>query len=91
MLCTVLVRGTIGTTGPDLRLYSAVCSTTHLNETRHGCCSVSRSETGQQKALLILNQDWQQTDSIPLDIGPRHLTSSEPCISELALRPGDRS
>ncbi|KAK9914871.1 hypothetical protein WJX75_001641 [Coccomyxa subellipsoidea] len=52
---------------------------------------VSRSETGQQKALLVLDSDWRETDRIPLDIGPRfHTLSSAQPDFPADLRSGDR-
>jgi len=53
---------------------------------------VSRSEAGQQKHLLVLDSNWQQTDEILLDIGPRFhaMAGAEPALPQ-DLRPGDRS
>lgn len=34
--------------------------------------TVTASEAGQQKRLLLLDTDWQQLDSIPIDIGRRY-------------------
>ncbi len=53
--------------------------------------AVSRSEAGQQKALLVLDSDWRETDRIPLDIGPRfHSLSSAQPDFPTDLRAGDR-
>lgn len=35
---------------------------------------VSRAEAGQQKRLLLLDSRWSVLESIPLDVGPRHMT-----------------
>lgn len=52
---------------------------------------MSRSESQQEKALLILNHEWQQIGALPLDVGPRHFNVSEQHeLASLALRKGDR-
>ncbi|BDA43191.1 hypothetical protein COCOBI_04-2030 [Coccomyxa sp. Obi] len=52
---------------------------------------VSRSEAGQQKALLVLDSDWRETDRIPLDVGPRfHILSTAEPGFPADLRKGDR-
>ncbi len=57
------------------------------------CCvmPVSRSEAGQQKALLVLDTDWRELERIPLDLGARHfsLASAVPEVPS-DLRAGDR-
>lgn len=55
----------------------------------HG--AVSRSESGQQKALLLLDAAWQEVERIPLDVGARHfsLASAAPALPS-DLRAGDR-
>jgi hypothetical protein len=40
--------------------------------------AVSASEAGQQKRLLLLDQDWQQTGEVPLDLGRRFFTFAAP-------------
>lgn len=62
---------------------------------------MSRSEAGQQKALLVLDANWAVEEEIPLDIGPRHFDAAQEapldaselsqtsCIPE-GLRAGDR-
>lgn len=63
-------------------------STAQLGFAMH---AVSRSEAGQQKALLVLDSDWRETDRIPLDIGPRfHTLSSAQPDFPADLRSGDR-
>ena len=53
--------------------------------------AVSRSESQQEKALVVLNHEWQQIGSLPLDIGPRHFNIAEQHeISSFDLRQGDR-
>jgi hypothetical protein len=44
------------------------------------CCvhAVSASEAGQQKRLLLLDQDWQQVGEVPLDLGRRFFTFAAP-------------
>ena len=56
----------------------------------HGA-AVSRSEAGQRKHLLVLDSNWQRTDEVLLDLGPRFhaMTGAEPVLPE-DLRPGDR-
>jgi hypothetical protein len=39
---------------------------------------VSASEAGQQKRLLLLDQDWQQVGEVPLDLGRRFFTFAAP-------------
>ena len=52
---------------------------------------MSRSEAGQQKALLVLDSDWRETDRIPLDVGPRfHMLASAQPEFPADLRKGDR-
>ncbi len=52
---------------------------------------MSRSEAGQQKALLVLDSDWRETDRILLDVGPRfHMLSSVEPEFPANLREGDR-
>ena len=53
--------------------------------------AVSRSESGQQKELIVLDSDWQQVGATPLDLGPRHFNISL-STSELPtdVRAGDR-
>lgn len=50
---------------------------------------VTRSESGQEKKLLVLNsaERWSITEELPLDIGPRFFNSME---NDLPLRIGDR-
>ena len=52
---------------------------------------MSRSESGQQKALLLLDAAWQEVERIPLDVGARHfsLASAAPTLPA-GLRAGDR-
>lgn len=52
---------------------------------------VSRSEAGQQKALLVLDTEWRELERIPLDLGARHfsLASAVPEVP-YDLRAGDR-
>ncbi|KAK9831419.1 hypothetical protein WJX81_003210 [Elliptochloris bilobata] len=52
---------------------------------------VSRSEAGQQKALLVLDAAWREVERIPLDLGARHfsLASAVPALPA-HLRSGDR-
>ena len=52
---------------------------------------MSRSEAGQRKHLLVLDSNWQRTDAIFLDLGPRFhaMTGAEPVLPQ-DLRPGDR-
>ena len=52
---------------------------------------MSRSESGQQKELIVLDSDWQQVGATPLDLGPRHFNISL-SVSELPadVRAGDR-
>ncbi len=58
-----------------------------------GCAAgaVSRSEAGQQKALLVLDAAWREQGRIPLDLGARHfnLASAAPALPA-NLRAGDR-
>ncbi|GAB4817224.1 hypothetical protein N2152v2_004270 [Parachlorella kessleri] len=54
---------------------------------------VSRSEAGQAKHLLVLDQDWRVCEEIPLDIGPRHFEArAGEGLSQVtgSLRRGDR-
>ena len=53
--------------------------------------AVSMGEAGQAKSLLVLDEQWQPLDAIPLDLGPRHFTLSRhaPVLPD-DLRPGDR-
>lgn len=53
--------------------------------------AVSRSESGQQKALLLLDAAWREVERIPLDMGARHfsLASAAPALPA-DLRAGDR-
>eukprot|EP00899_Mesostigma_viride_P011979 jgi/Mesvir1/20782/Mv07893-RA.1 len=66
---------------------------------------VSRAEMNQEKRLLILNDEWQQVGTIPLDLGPRHFllrvgadqNAHDAIVSQLnsegalgAMRPGDK-
>jgi hypothetical protein len=39
---------------------------------------VSASEAGQQKRLLLLDNDWQQVGEVPLDLGRRFFTFAAP-------------
>jgi hypothetical protein len=57
----------------------------------------SMSEAGQDKALLVVDasQGWAVSETIPLDLGPRHHVLTSPAAAELqelaqGLRPGDR-
>ena len=52
---------------------------------------MSRSEAGQQKALLVLDAAWREQGRIPLDLGARHfnLASAAPALPA-NLRAGDR-
>ena len=44
-----------------------------MSQTKTLCCAtVSRSESGQEKALLVLDKDWKLVEEVKLDIGPRH-------------------
>lgn len=54
-------------------------------------CAVSRSEAGQQKALVVLDSNWRETERVPIDIGPRFhtLSSAKPQLPP-DLRQGDR-
>ena len=52
--------------------------------------AVSRSEAGQAKALLVLDQDFALVEQIPLDIGPRHFAAASGAPPPQDLRPGDR-
>jgi hypothetical protein len=40
--------------------------------------AVSASEAGQQKRLLLLDNDWQQVGEVPLDVGRRFFTFAAP-------------
>ncbi|KAK9830414.1 hypothetical protein WJX72_011641 [[Myrmecia] bisecta] len=52
---------------------------------------VSRSEAGQEKALLLLNREWQVVERISLDVGPRHYNlSTQAATLPAGVRPGDR-
>lgn len=54
---------------------------------------VSAAEQGQQKALLVLdrNAGWTVVDSIPIEVGPRHITINAQDSHSLSdIRPGDR-
>lgn len=54
---------------------------------------VSAAEQGQQKALLVLDRKagWAVVDTIPIDVGPRHITIPAQEFDSLPdIRPGDR-
>lgn len=47
--------------------------TSELGTATHiAVCPVSRSEAGQQKQLLILDEHFQEVEALDLDLGPRH-------------------
>lgn len=52
---------------------------------------MTASEAGQQKRLLLLDNSWQQTGEIPLDIGRRFFTFSAPGSSEIAVAAADQA
>lgn len=43
--------------------------------------TVTASEAGQQKRLLLLDTNWQQVDSIPINIGRKHYSLSTPAAA----------
>ena len=53
---------------------------------------MSWGESGQQKALLVLDKNFKQIDSIPIAIGPRYFTfQSSNARVPPEIRSGDRS
>lgn len=51
---------------------------------------VSRSEAGQQKHFLVLDENWQVVEEIPIDIGPKHYNVAVPSMYETALEPEEQ-
>jgi hypothetical protein len=45
------------------------------------CLAVTASEAGQQKRLLLLDTNWQQVDSIPINIGCKYFSLSTPAAA----------
>lgn len=77
------------TTQPAVLIDLRTCALLCLNPS--GYSTVSRSEAGQQKHLLVLDSDWRQTEEILLDLGPRFhaMMGAQPSLPQ-GLRPGDR-
>jgi hypothetical protein len=46
--------------------------------------AVTASEAGQQKRLLLLDNDWQAVDSIPINIGRKYYRVSTPAAASNA-------
>lgn len=91
VLFTYILRS--GTSlGPPTRL-ADIKSDAHRD--LHPCmCAVSRSEAGQQKQLLILDEHFQEVEALDLDVGPRHYAlahaAATPDSLPASLRRGDK-
>jgi len=51
---------------------------------------VTRSEAGQQKGLVIVDRDWREVETVPMDVGPRHYAAIGLQSMPSQLRRGDR-